>query len=63
MEENMAVKFASCLIYLTGFSIQNSDDQERGGSGIPCSDCVDPWWMYSLKTGGLGISTDCFPPI
>ena len=20
-------------------------------------------WMYSLKTGGLGISTDCFPPI
>lgn len=42
MEENMAIKFASCLIYLTGLSIQNFDDRERGGSGISCFDRVDP---------------------
>ena len=52
MEENMAVKFASCLIYLIGSSIQNSDDQERGGSGIPCSDCVDPCECIRWKQGG-----------
>lgn len=43
MEENMAVKFASCLIYLTGLSIQNFDDRERGGSGISCFNRVDPY--------------------
>lgn len=42
VEGSKAVKFASCLIYLTELSTQNSDDQETGGTEISCFDCVGP---------------------